>query len=189
MKLCGVKAPEYRNYYGCYDINKPVGTDGRVELEIVDVTPWGGEHPTCVGKQIRVLSENLAYIPVLKYFRPGHPKVVAYDNLNMSEKAISNIRVSHAAKGFSGVGNIHQRRLLEIPSGFMGASIYFDFVPPEAVPLVVVNGYEYFRDNGISAMHVANSLLDAELPPPSFAVHTVPSRATKAPSAVGLEPR
>ena len=111
---------------------------------------------------------------------PSHPLVVAYDAANMSSEALSNMRQNHLARGYTGV-DMRPIRLLEVPQGFLGASIYVDFTPPEAIPISFCCGTDYETDFGISACDAASRLIDGRLPGPHFVMHTAGTPAQVAP--------
>ena len=122
-------------------------------------------------------------VPRAAYYMPSHPLVAAYDALNMTSEAVSNIRKSQAAQGYSGVGHLNIRRLIEVPQGYVGASMYFDFNPPEAVPIAFCCGADYEGEFGVSACDAASSLIDGNLPEPHFIIHAATTGARVAPIA------
>jgi hypothetical protein len=183
VKIMGIKDVRFKHYYA--QVTEGARSeDGRAALKIVDVRPWGMAAPAHVGTRIRVLHNNLAYLPEFEYYCPSHPAVVEFDRIHMSPAAMENIRADHRTNGFTGLNNMHELRVLELPQGFLGASMYVDFSPPHAVPIAFVAGIAYARRGGASAMEVADSLCDEILPSPRFLVMSVPQRqpATPPPS-------
>jgi hypothetical protein len=171
VKITGVKDVRFKYFYAqVLDTSE----DGRAVLEIIDVRPWGMAAPSHVGLRVRVLHKNLAYLPVFEYYRPAHPAVVEYDRLNMSPGALENIGTNHRASGFIGEGDLREMRFLELPQGFLGASMYVDFSPHHAVPIAFVAGVDYSTNYGLSAVAVSDSLVDEKLPPPHFVVLSAP---------------